>query len=228
METFAPIRRRFLTLCIFLAIQSALLLGLSLPEKPFVLPEIEAIPGQLGAWRMTGEEMLDPATQALLRPDLSIMRGYARSADGPLASSQPAHASLFIGYFKSTQANSPGPHSPTVCLPGAGWKEVFARESSLDTAQGSIPINEYVLEKGNQRLAVLYWYQNSQRAWAKQVLAKVYMLPDFLELRRSDVSLVRITALTSQSAQEQSLKQMRDLAQEVYPALHRQLQASRQ
>ncbi|GAB4373908.1 MAG: hypothetical protein OHK0021_15980 [Bryobacter sp.] len=207
------LRPRFLLLGGVLALQSALYFGVRLEENiPAAFP-LDQFATKLGPWEMQGEEMLDEPTRALLQPDVSFMRGY-RSAQ------HQSPTSLFVGYFKSTQANHPAPHSPTVCLPGAGWKEVYSNTLSLPAANGkSFELNEYVLQKGSQRLVVLYWYQNLQRTWAKEVLAKVYMLPDFFEWRRSDVALARVTLLSDEFNYKKSLEDGKDFARQVYPAL---------
>ena len=57
---------------------------------------------------------------------------------------------------------------------------------------GSIAVNQYVLEKANQKLLAVYWYQNERRTWAEEFRAKIYMLPDLLRYHRSDVALIRI------------------------------------
>jgi EpsI family protein len=211
------VRRRAIFLAAILAAQGLALYGFRFPEALPAMPRWTDFPEQLGSWRLTGEEALDAATDAILKPDASLVRGYR--GEGP----DNANLSLFIGYFKTTQPNHPGPHSPTVCLPAAGWREVERRETSLVNAatKESFASNEYILEKSGQRLVVLYWYQNVERGWAKEVLAKVYLLPDYLQYRRSDVALVRVTALVSGVEHRAALAAARNFATEVYPAVRR-------
>jgi EpsI family protein len=202
----------YLLAAVFL-VQGAIRAGLNLEEKiPTSFP-VERFPTQLGSWEMYGEEPLDEPTRALLQPDASIIRGYRNSPSG-LA------GSIFVGYFKSTQANHPTPHSPTVCLPGAGWTNVYQREIELPSS-GDTPfvLNEYVLEKGASRLVVLYWYQNLKRTWAREVLAKVYMLPDFVRERRTDVVIVRLTFSTDQSHYQAALAEGKSLAAATHPEI---------
>jgi EpsI family protein len=106
-----------------------------------------------------------------------------------------------VAYFKSLQ-NVYGPHSPRICLPGAGWLVTSSKtlNVSVPGRAESIPVNQFTMEKSGDRILVLYWYQNDRDAWAQEFHAKLRLLPDLLRYRRSDVSLVRlITPLRSQT-----------------------------
>lgn len=209
---FSSFSRKLYLLTGLLVLQALLLKSISLPETFPVFPDIEGASNHLGAWKVVGDELLDPATQALLQPDISVVRHYRNSG-------RQEEASLFIGYFKSTQPNHPGPHSPSVCLPASGWKEIHTRQISLDSpGEGSFHLNEYLLRKGEQRLIVYYWYQNLKRTWASEVWAKVFMLPDFYRYRRTDVALVRVTAIAADSNAESTMAAARDLAIQAYRA----------
>ncbi len=205
-------KRLYLLATIFL-VQGAIHAGLNLEEKIPPFFPIDRFPATLGAWTMYGEEPLDEPTRALLQPDGSIMRGYRNSKTG-------FGGNIFVGYFKSTQANHPTPHSPNVCLPGSGWTNVYQREIELTATDGSpFKLNEYVLEKGGSRLVVLYWYQNLKRTWAREVLAKVYMLPDFIRERRTDVVIARLTFLTDQSQYQNAIAEGKSLAAASQPEI---------
>jgi EpsI family protein len=164
---------------------------------------------------MTGENALEPAVAAYLRPDSYIVRDYAHPDRG-------IAVNLFIAYFKSLQ-NSYGPHSPRVCLPGSGWNARSWKvvPMAVPTRSEAISVNEYTLEKGRQQILVLYWYQNNRRVWAEEFQAKLNLLPDLLRYRRSDVSLVRIVAPLGDS--NQVLKNSTEFAQALFPLLAERL-----
>jgi len=86
------------------------------------------------------------------------------------------------------------------------------------------PVNQYVLEKNGEQILVLYWYQNSRRVWAEEFQAKLYLLPDLLRYRRSDVSLVRIvTPLGRDGSVDISLRHAAEFASELSPLLTERL-----
>jgi EpsI family protein len=54
--------------------------------------------------------------------------------------------------------------------------------------------NRYVIAKGQDRQLVLYWYWAHDRAVASEYAAKFYLVTDSIRMRRSDGSLIRLSA----------------------------------
>jgi EpsI family protein len=159
---------------------------LSFDERTIPTPRLAEIPMDFGVWKSAGEQSLDKGVVDYLSPDAYILRDYSGvAAQAPL--------NLFVAHFRSLD-KSYGPHSPRICLPGAGWLISSSHIAKINVPGRTepIPVNEYVMEKGNQRILVLYWYQNDRRIWAEEYSAKVTLLPDLIRYRRSDVSLIRI------------------------------------
>jgi EpsI family protein len=176
----------FLPACLILILQAAASRILSIPEQDHPVPQLHTLPMQLEQWKATGDQAMEEDVVKYLRPDVYILRNYVNEVEG-------ASMGLFVAHFKSLQ-NSYGPHSPRACLPGAGWL-IASSNIALVGVPGrgqDIPINEYVLEKSGNRIAVVYWYQNDRDVWAEEFHAKLRLLPDLIRYRRSDVSLVRL------------------------------------
>jgi EpsI family protein len=193
--------------------QMAAAWGISLGERPPTAPDLTSLPAEIGAWTMTGEQALEPEVVAYLRPDDYIDRNY-------LARGPAGNINVFVAYFKSLKSGY-GPHSPGICLPGAGWKPVQfgVVQAPVPGSRGSIPVNQYFLEKGNQKLLVLYWYQNERRIWAEEFRAKIYMLPDLLRYHRSDVALIRIVTPLDPNAVEATKSGLFRFVNTAFPLL---------
>jgi len=54
--------------------------------------------------------------------------------------------------------------------------------------------NRYVIQKGNERALVIYWYQGRGRSVANEYWDKMYTVFDSVARRRSDGALVRVIA----------------------------------
>ncbi len=203
----------FLPLCLILVLQASASRVLSMPEGDFPLPDLRQLPGALGNWEMGSEQSLEPDVTAYLRPDDYILRNYSNKTAG-------GSISLFVAYFRSLQ-NVYGPHSPRVCLPGSGWLVRSAKIESIPVPGRiePIPVNEYSLEKSQDHILVLYWYQNSRRTWAEEFWAKLTLLPDLIRYRRSDASLVRviIPVLSVDGGKER--EQALDFTRSMFPVL---------
>ena len=68
------------------------------------------------------------------------------------------------------QRTGKAPHSPKNCLPGAGW--VQEQSGMVDVAIAGEPapirLNRYVVSRGQNQSAVLYWYQARNRTIASE------------------------------------------------------------
>jgi hypothetical protein len=75
------------------------------------------------------------------------------------------------------------------------------------------------MEKQNQRILVLYWYQNDRDVWAQEFHAKLRLLPDLLRYHRSDVSLVRLVAPMQGTLAENELNYCFRFTKDLFPPL---------
>jgi EpsI family protein len=131
------------------------------------------------------EGVIEKEVLEVLKADDTLSRTY----HGP----ETSVANLFIAFFR-TQRAGVAPHSPKVCLPGAGWVPI---ESSIVTisvpGRGEpMPVNRNTIERGEYKSVVLYWYQSRDRVVADEYRAKFYSMYDSIRYRRSDTALVRV------------------------------------
>jgi EpsI family protein len=84
-------------------------------------------------------------------------------------------------------------HSPKHCLPGSGWVFESSEYVDLSDATGqSHQVGEYVIADGDNRLFVIYWFQEYGRSIANEYLARVYLVKEAMRLNRTDGALVRV------------------------------------
>jgi EpsI family protein len=112
-----------------------------------------------------------------------------RAATGP-GGAYPV--GVFIGYF-ATQRTGQSIHSPQHCLPGAGWSFESSSYGTLSDINGKpYNVGEYVINNGETRQFVIYWYQAHGRSIANEYRAKAYMLADAIRYNRTDGALIRV------------------------------------
>jgi len=138
-------------------------------------------PRSLGEWKSGPDQPFDSEILAVLRADDYVNRIYRTDSE---------IASLYVGYYRS-QKHGTTMHSPLNCLPGAGWQPMQTERVPFG---GRGAIKQVVIQKGEQRQAVLYWYQSAQRLEGDEYLSKMYLVLDAMRSRRNDAALVRITA----------------------------------
>ena len=208
--------RRLATVTALLLTQAALVYALSWKEIPARIVPLLHFPRAISDWRVVGEGLLESDVLEQLRPDDYLARDYQSSPVDEPGGGAPL--SLFIGYFESQRLGN-HPHSPRRCLPGSGWAPYEFREAIIPASADTpaFPVNEYTLERGSNRIVVLYWYQNQQRAVATELSLKIHLLPDFYRYRRSDVALVRVI-----QPQPGNPSDLADFSRHVYAALSSQ------
>ena len=174
---------------------------------------LSAFPRELGSWRQQGDDArVDQETEKVLRADDYLLRTFY---------SQGRTASLYVGYY-ATQRNGATYHSPLNCLPGAGW--VMSEGGQLTITPPAAPAftaNRYVIQNGNERALLIYWYQGRGKAVASEYWAKIYTVLDSVRRRRSDGALVRVMVPfvgNSAAAAEKSAIEVASQAAQELPA----------
>jgi EpsI family protein len=197
-------------LTLVLVVQTALFYSASHGEATPLAAPLSGFPTVVGGWRLQQEGVIDKDTQDILKADDVMTRGYASSEGG---------AGLFIAYFK-TQRQGQSPHSPKNCLPGSGYQQVESGRIDLPIeGEGSIRINQYVVEKGEAQSVVYYWYQSQGRVIADEFAAKFYLVSDSIKHHRSDTALVRVVVPIIAGQTKASEKVGTDFVQAVYPVV---------
>ena len=154
--------------------------------------ELRGFPKQLGAWQQTGgDRQFDNETMAVLKASDYVLRDY-RGSDG-------RYVNFYVGYYAS-QRDGATYHSPLNCLPGAGW--VMSEPGTITISpKGKAPFvaNRYIIQNGDTKDLLVYWYQGRGRAVASEYWGKIYTVVDSVSMRRSDGAMVRITSPISNS-----------------------------
>jgi EpsI family protein len=146
--------------------------------------DVTSFPRTLGQWQGGEDIPFSADTLQVLGPGDFVERTY-------VAPDQPG-VDLFIAYFPS-QRSGDTIHSPRHCLPGAGWQFAESSELQLKNPAGRpLTVNYYVIAKGDERQAVLYWYQAHGRVVASEYRAKFFQMWDAMRLDRTDGALVRV------------------------------------
>lgn len=124
--------------------------------------------------------------------------------------------SVYIGYYDQ-QSQGKTIHSPRNCLPGSGWEPLESVPVTLETRAGPVVVNQYVLQRGDQRALVLYWYQGRGRVEASEYAVKRDLLLDSALRGRSEEALVRVMVLMNED-QNSAVQLATRVASQLVPA----------
>lgn len=168
--------------------------GAAGPEHAPARTPLDQMPMTIGAWSGRDSLPLQDDVVAELGVDDYVNRQYVDGSGMPIAA--------YVGYYAS-QRQGDTIHSPQNCLPGAGWQPVFSDRGTVDADGRSFAVNRFIIQKGAERQAVLYWYQGRNRIVANEFVNKGWLMVDAARLRRTDGGLVRLitpVATTPESA----------------------------
>jgi EpsI family protein len=102
---------------------------------------------------------------------------------------------LYVSYYNS-QRKGESVHSPRSCIPGGGWRIVDISPRSLDLGAGVAPllVNRVLIERGDVKQVVYYWFDQRGRVLTSEYLVKWYIFWDSLVRNRTDGAMLRLTS----------------------------------
>jgi EpsI family protein len=177
------------------------------PNKNF-----DTFPMSIQGWQ--GEtSRFDEEIYDVLGVDDSILAGYT-SPGGD-------RVELYVGFYQS-QKEGDLIHSPKNCMPGAGWNITRTSIEPVDVVENgkptSINVIQLILEKGEQKQMVFYWFQSRGRVIASEYMQKIWLVIDSITKHRTDGSFVRlISPVTTDEAK--ALDTLKAFTRDIFPYL---------
>ncbi len=155
---------------------------------------LSEISSKLGEWEQRGSDIkFSEATESVLKTSDYVMREYVK--DGRIGN-------IYVGYYGSQKSGATY-HSPLNCLPGAGWEMREPELVEIKLADGeSFTANRYIIENGQYKEIMIYWYQGRGRTQASEYYDKIYTVWDSVTRRRSDGAMVRVMTTVGYSEKE--------------------------
>ena len=122
--------------------------------------------------------------------------------------------SLWIAYYGNLD-RSGYMHSPFLCLTGGGWTVLESRKINMLPGK---PVNFLLMEQGNQRIVVYYWYIHEGRWVTSEYLGKVLLGYDRLFRRRADGAIIRLSTTVNDSV-DSAIKRLNSYAKILIPKI---------
>jgi EpsI family protein len=203
---------------LLLVAQAAVLYSSIRPEAVPLGKPLSEMPRDIGPWKFVEEGVVDAETQSVLKADDLLNRVFVDPTTN-------VGVNLFIASFRS-QRNGKAPHSPKNCLPGNGWTPLQSEELALDVGRRTpLTVNQWVIEHGDNRSVVLYWYQSRDRAVASEYKAKFWVIADAIRYNRTDTALIRVVVPVANRDQDRATKTAIDFVKAFYGTIREYLPA---
>jgi exosortase D (VPLPA-CTERM-specific) len=171
-----------------------------------LVQNFDRFPLKIGPWEGS-RSYQEPAILKVLGTDECLEANYVNPQHGAV--------SLWIAYYPDNYKEKGIPHSPQVCMVGAGWE--ILRDQQIELAPG-LPVRYVLLGRSGVQQVVYYWYLQNNRWLASQNSMKIYLTLDAILNRQNNGALIRLmTPATPGVAEAQ--KRLRLFAHSLIPAL---------
>lgn len=145
-----------------------------------------------GGWQGR-RDRLAPDVLATLALSDHLIANYARD--------RAPWVNLYVAYYAS-QSSGESTHSPRTCIPGGGWSitaidEVPLALDGAAAASGPLTVNRVLIQRGEERQLVYYWFQQRGRRLTDELSVKWFILYDAMARKRSDGALIRLVTPVS-------------------------------
>jgi len=181
----------------FLVVMTALVVTL-MPDRIEIRPERKSFTEfsmTLPGWQGSGDQLESVILDELKLSDY-LLADYVSDSGN--------RVNLYVAYYAS-QRQGESAHSPRTCLPGGGWKIKSLAEKAVEgVTVAGIPlyVNRALIQKGEYRQLVYYWFQQRGRIINNEYLVKWFIFWDSLMQKRSDGALVRLVYLMPPGSDE--------------------------
>jgi exosortase D (VPLPA-CTERM-specific) len=165
-----------------------------------------------GAWSGR-RDRLDGVYLEALKLDDYVLADFNATGRPPV--------NLYVTYYNS-QRKGESVHSPRSCIPGGGWRidGIASRDITLADGASRMSVNRVVIERGNVKQVVYYWFDQRGRVLTNEYLVKWYIFWDSLTRNRTDGAMLRLTVPVLAGHSEADADQaLEEFARALVPAL---------
>ena len=164
-------------------------------------------PEILGQWR---------ANQSRLPASVVESAAASDYYNGTFTSPTNKKINLYISYYED-QKLGPAPHSPTLCIPGDGWKIMSNDPFLLKNKKGvSIEVSRLIITKGEHTIITYYWLKQGSNIFRQQFMARLDLIWFAIKENRADAALIRmVSEIGSNEKMEDTDARMQQMAKEL-------------
>jgi len=206
-------------IAVMIILSIALIVSLQMPSREELRPareQFSSFPLRFASWDGVNKRLEKIYVDALKFEDYTMIDYRV-----PNRPDQNA-VNFYVAYYGS-QRKGESAHSPRTCIPGGGWQfKEFDQKTIKDVQVNGKPlqVNRSLIQYGDSRQLVYYWFQQRGRVITNEYLVKWYLFWDGLTRNRSDGALVRLTTSISPGDDAKMADQLLiKFASEVTPLL---------
>ncbi len=156
----------------------------------------------------------------------SDVLGELKLTDYYIGDFKPVGGGIPVNFYAAwyeEQRKGASIHSPKSCLPGGGWVILSHTIEALSTVTRdgkALSVNRVVMQMGEHKQLVYYWFEGRGRNITNEYMAKWYIFWDSLVNQRTDGALIRLVTYVPEGSDIQDADQhLVDFAGDFYNKL---------
>ena len=204
----------FLLSVVILSCVAFLSLSTSILPAMTIKGGIEGFPLRIGKWEGKAE---------IIDPVIVQESGAEEAFNGHYVNGSGDEISLYMGYRSSAfLANENYFHSPTVCMPSAGWVEQEIKRRRIRNVPyfNDLVVTQMVMEKGGTRLLVYFWFQTKDKATYDKNINRFHLSLHAIRRDNTHALFIRpITPLQTHESIYDAEMRMDQFVREMMPVL---------
>ncbi|HFD32673.1 MAG TPA: VPLPA-CTERM-specific exosortase XrtD [Gammaproteobacteria bacterium] len=191
-----PVRERKNSIQFYTVVAIVVVAALALslfPEREDIVPQRKTFaefPLEIDG-RVSNKQVMEKIYTDSLNFDDYLLTNYIKQG------TDTDFVNVYIAYYDIQRADKV-PHSPKACIPGGGWKIAsMTKKRVADSDISGVPleVNRLIIQKGEFKQLVYYWFQQRGRIITDEYLMKWYLFSDAMTMKRTDGALIRLTTM---------------------------------
>lgn len=145
-----------------------------------------SFPTQLGSWQGRNDYLTQYYLNELKLTDYVIVN---------FVQPETHKAVNFYSAYYQSQRKGAVVHSPRSCIPGDGWQITSFEQREFQGLQmegQSLHVNRAIIQKGENKQLVYFWFQQRGRNITNEYMVKWYLFYDAITMNRTDGALIRL------------------------------------
>jgi EpsI family protein len=175
------------------------------PSTPLI-QSFDQFPLTLGPWEGRRGHIDDETVKVL---------GTKDYLDATFVGPANKTVSLWIAYYGNLKKQAGLVHTPFYCMTGSGW--TIKEEGKIEMLPGK-PVSYMLMEKGNERMVVYYWFIQRGRWLPSMYSNQIYLGIDNLLRGRANGALIRLMTPVDPDVQA-AKERLNDYAKLLLPLL---------
>ena len=171
------------------------------------LPNLELIPGNIGGYSSTTNQLTAGAIK-VLGVDTTLAMDYYNGKGQKIE--------FFLGFFLKQQKHSQI-HSPKHCYPGAGWDILKEGRLTLNPGDNIISARNILISNKKEKRLIVYWFYINGKIITNEFALKWEQIKCSLQGKPQPATFIRFSVIMPQGREKETKNNLIEFIELIQP-----------